>query len=253
MNNMYYNPPEDDWSPSKRNLVFAWSTHFFTASGAIWGFLSILAIINQDWIGAFIWMMASVFVDSFDGLLARRARVKEVVPEFDGALLDNMVDYLNYVVVPAIFIYSIGFVPDQLALLAAFLIMLSSAYQFCQSDAKTDDNYFTGFPSYWNILTFYLFVLNLSPWTNLVIIVSLVVLIFVPIKYVYPSRTLRFQRLTMALAVAWGLICITILIQYPDPNPTLVRITLLFALYYVGVSLLSMFTGRDLKYFRNTS
>lgn len=247
MNNMYLHPAhEDEWSPTKRNILFAWSTHIFTATGALWGFLAILAIFNQEWINFFVWMAVSVFVDAFDGLLARRARVKEVVPGFDGALLDNMVDYLNYVVVPAIFIYSYGFMPERLALLGAFLIMLSSAYQFCQSDAKTDDHYFRGFPSYWNILAFYLFVLNLAPLTNFLIIIALVILVFIPIKYVYPSRTVRYQRLTMSLSIAWGLICCAILVQYPDPDPRLVWISLLFAAYYIGVSLFSMVTSRNL-------
>lgn len=247
MNNLYYTPSqEEDWNPSKRKLLFAWSTHAFTATGAIWGFLAILAIFNQEWVAAFAWMAISIIVDAFDGLLARRARVKEVVPGFDGALLDNMVDYLNYVVVPAIFIYSYGLIPSQFALLAVFLIMLSSAYQFCQSDAKTDDHYFKGFPSYWNILTFYLFILNWSIWTNLTIVMALVVLIFVPIKYVYPSRTVRYQRLTMVLVLAWGISCAAILIQYPEPNPNLIWLSLLFAVYYIGISLISMFTGHGL-------
>lgn len=247
MNNMYYQPVhEEDLSPTKRNLLFAWSTHMFTATGVLWGFLAIMAIINEDWIGFFVWMAVSVFVDAFDGLLARRARVKEVVPGFDGALLDNMVDFLNYVVVPAIFIYSYGLMPARLALLGAFLIMLSSSYQFCQSDAKTDDHYFKGFPSYWNVLAFYLFVLNLSPMTNFLITVTLVVLVFIPIKYVYPTRTAFFQRLTMVLSISWGLICVAILMQYPSPSPILIQLSLLFVVYYVGVSLFSMFSSRKL-------
>ena len=245
MSNLYYIPPQDEeWNPSKLNLLFAWGTHMFTATGAIWGFLSILAITNQQWVAAFLWMAVSVFVDSFDGLLARRARVKEVVPGFDGALLDNMVDYLNYVVVPAFFIYYYGSIAPQLALLGAFLIMLASAYQFCQSDAKTDDHYFKGFPSYWNILAFYLFILNWSPWVNFLIIISLVVLVFVPIKYVYPSRTVRYQRLTIAMTMAWAICCCIILVQYPEPSTTLLILSFLFAAYYVGVSLFSMFTSR---------
>ncbi|MEM7126957.1 MAG: CDP-alcohol phosphatidyltransferase family protein [Chloroflexota bacterium] len=246
MNNLYYSPPqEEEWNPTKRNLLFAWSTHVFTASGAIWGFLAILAITNQQWVAAFVWMTVSVFVDAFDGLLARRARVKEVIPRFDGALLDNMVDYLNYVIVPAIFIYSYGFTPTSVSLLAVFLIMLASAYQFCQSDAKTEDHYYKGFPSYWNILAFYLFVLNLSTWANFLVIIVLVVLVFIPIKYVYPSRTVRYQQLTMVLSIVWGITCCIILFQYPEPNANLIWLSLLFAVYYVGISLFSMLTTKQ--------
>lgn len=238
---MYYQSiHEDDLSPTKRNLLFAWSTHMFTASGVLWGFLAILAIFNEDWIAFFIWMAVSVFVDAFDGLLARRARVKEFVPGFDGALLDNMVDFLNYVVVPAIFIYAFGLLPESLALLGVSLIMLSSSYQFCQSDAKTDDHYFKGFPSYWNIMAFYLFILNMAPMVNFLITIVLVVLVFVPIKYVYPTRTVRFQRLTMPLSFIWGILCVVLLLQHPNQNTSLLWLSLAFPIYYVLVSLSSM-------------
>lgn len=245
MSNLLDVVSDDEWSPNKRNLMAAWFVHIFTASGVIWGFLAILAITSQQWIIAFVWMFAAVFVDSFDGMLARRARVTEVVPGFDGALLDNMIDYLNYVVVPAIFIYSFGFLPEQFALFAVSLIMMASAYQFCQSDAKTDDHYFKGFPSYWNVLVFYLFILNLGAWVNLAIILILAVLIFVPIKYIYPTRTERYQRLTMPLALIWGVAGLAILFQYPEPDPRLVLYVVLFAVYYNGLSLYSMLPGKS--------
>ncbi|MBV7331116.1 CDP-alcohol phosphatidyltransferase family protein [Chloroflexi bacterium TSY] len=234
--------PGDDWTPSKRYRLFAWLTHVFTATGAVWGLMGIISIAQHQWMWAFVWMAAAAFVDAFDGMLARRARVKEVVPEFDGALLDNMVDFLNYVIVPAFFILEYGFLPERYALVGVFLLVLASTYQFCQSDAKTDDHYFKGFPSYWNVLVFYLFLLNLAAWTNFVIVVVLAILVFVPIKYVYPSRTERYQRLTLPLAIIWGIVCVIILIQYPNQNPWLIWISLLYALYYVGISLYSMIT-----------
>ncbi|MCB0081559.1 MAG: CDP-alcohol phosphatidyltransferase family protein [Caldilineaceae bacterium] len=236
---------EEQWSPSKRNKLFAWGTHFFTASGAIWGFLAILAITHQQWLAAFVWMAAATFVDSFDGLLARRARVKEVVPQFDGALLDNMIDYLNYVIIPAFFIYKADFLPPRFALFGVCCIMISSAYQFCQDDAKTDDHYFKGFPSYWNILAFYLLFLGLSPWVNWIITVGLAILVFVPIKYVYPSRTEQFQRVTMIMSLLWGIICITMLAQYPNEDKRLVWLSLIFAVYYIAISLHATFTRRE--------
>ena len=236
---------EEQWSPSKRNKLFAWSTHFFTASGVIWGFLAILAITSHDWLAAFVWMAAATFVDSFDGLLARRARVKEVVPQFDGALLDNMVDFLNYVIIPAFFIYEAGFLPERFAHFGVFCVMLSSAYQFCQSDAKTDDHYFKGFPSYWNILAFYLLFLGLSPWANLFITVGLAILVFVPIKYVYPSRTEQFRKATMIMSLLWGIICITMMVQYPNTDQRLVWLSLIFAVYYIAISLYATLTHRE--------
>jgi phosphatidylcholine synthase len=237
---VYFNPEEEGWSPSGREKLMAWSAHLFTATGAIWGLLALLAITNQEWIMAFVWMGAAVFVDSFDGILARRVRVKQVLPEFDGALLDNMVDFLNYVFVPAFFLYQANFLPEPISLIGATLIMLASAYQFCQSDAKTEDHFFKGFPSYWNIMVYYMFVLSLNGWVNLAIVLFCSALVFVPIKFIYPSRTEMHRGLTMALACAWGVANILILIQYPTPQPWLVLVSLLFVVYYTGMSLYAM-------------
>ena len=182
---------ESVWRPSRRQQALAWTVHAFTATGAIWGLLALLAISNDRWIEAFAWMGVAVFVDAFDGIAARRLRVKEALPEFDGALLDNILDYLNYVFVPAYFLAVAGFLPQSLRVAGAVLILLASAYQFCQSDAKTEDHYFKGFPSYWNIMVFYMFILNLPPWLNMTLVVVLSVLVFVPIKYIYPRAPPR--------------------------------------------------------------
>jgi phosphatidylcholine synthase len=238
-------PGEDSWSPSARERALAWSAHLFTASGAVWGLLSILAIARGAWIEVFWWMAAAVFVDSFDGFLARRVRVKTVLPEFDGALLDNMVDFLNYVFVPAFFLAQSDLIPTGFGTAAAVVIMMASSYQFCQDDAKTEDHYFKGFPSYWNIMVYYLFILGLSGWANLAITLILAALVFVPIKYIYPSRTAAFQGLNMAMAGTWGVVNLTILLNHPNHAPWLIWASLAFAVYYVGMSLYAMYWGRQ--------
>ncbi|MEZ4863015.1 MAG: CDP-alcohol phosphatidyltransferase family protein [Caldilineaceae bacterium] len=240
-----YNSMHEDWTPSRKTKAMAWSAHLFTATGTIWGLLAILAISNHQWILAFAWMALSVFVDSFDGLWARRVQVKSVLPNFDGALLDNMIDFLNYVFVPAYFLYESEMLPRQYALAGAVLILLASSYQFCQDDAKTEDHYFKGFPSYWNIMVYYMFILSWGGWVNLAILVLLSALVFVPIKYVYPTRTALHQRLTMTLACLWGVINVMILTQYPTPDRWLLWGSLLFVLYYCGLSLYSMFASHD--------
>lgn len=238
------NSGEANCSPTAKEKLLAWSVHLFTASGVIWGLLAILAIANQQWVMAFAWMAAAIFVDSFDGFLARRLRVKAVLPEFDGALLDNIVDFLNYVFVPGFFLAVGDILPPHIGIPAAIILMLASAYQFCQSDAKTEDHYFTGFPSYWNIMVFYMFILSLNGWINTAIVVLLSALVFVPIKYIYPSRTAMYQRVTMALAVLWGIVNIVILTTYPSHHPWLVGYSLLFAVYYIGMSLWGMWINR---------
>jgi phosphatidylcholine synthase len=186
-------------------------------------------------------MGLAIVVDSFDGFWARRVRVKEILPEFDGALLDNMLDFLNYVFIPAFFLLPSNLLPEPVALLGATLIVLASSYQFCQSDAKTDDHYFKGFPSYWNILAFYLLVMHLDPWVNFVIVVALAILVFVPIKYIYPSRTSFLQTLNLATTGLWGVIIIIIIATYPAYPQWLVWLSLIFALYYTAASLFATF------------
>ncbi|MCC6454313.1 MAG: CDP-alcohol phosphatidyltransferase family protein [Caldilineaceae bacterium] len=240
----YYDAEQAIWPPTKRQRLLAWSAHLFTATGSIWGLLTLLAITNGEWILAFGWMGAAILVDSFDGFLARQVRVKEVLPEFDGALLDNMLDFLNYVFVPAFFLSQSNLLPEPVGLLGAILILLASSYQFCQNDAKTEDHYFKGFPSYWNIMVYYLFILNLDGWVNFAVVAILAVLVFVPIKYIYPSRTNFHQALTLLLTALWAIANAIILFTYPAHSPWLVWFSLLFALYYTGMSLFATYFAR---------
>jgi phosphatidylcholine synthase len=240
----YYDVEQAIWPPSKRQKLLAWSAHLFTATGSIWALLTLFAIADGEWISAFIWIGIAIAVDSFDGFWARRVRVKEVLPEFDGALLDNMLDFLNYVFVPAYFLSQTDLLPESAKLLGASLIVLASSYQFCQSDAKTEDHYFKGFPSYWNIMVFYLFVLNLDAWVNFSVVAILAILVFVPIKYIYPSRTTFFPTLNLIATGVWAIANVIILATYPNYAPWLMWISLLYALYYTVMSLAATFLTR---------
>lgn len=225
--------------------VAAWGVHLFTASGVAWGFLALLAIQNHDWLLTFLWMAIAVAVDSLDGTLARRLQVKGALPGFDGALLDNVVDYLTYVVVPAFFLVEADLFPPQLATTGAVLILLASAYQFCQADAKTEDHFFTGFPSYWNVVVLYLFLWGLSPQVNLAIVIVLVILVFVPVRYVYPSRTQAYRHVTLAMLSVWGVLTVAALAQHPRVASWVMLGSMLCISYYVALSLyLSVGAGR---------
>jgi phosphatidylcholine synthase len=214
----------------------AWSVHLFTATGAVWGLMAIIAIIQHQWQAAFFWMGAAVVVDSVDGTLARRFEVKGMLPDFDGALLDNIIDYLTYVLIPALFLYEAGLVPDALALFSAVIMILASAYQFCQADAKTEDNFFKGFPSYWNIVVLYLFLLQTGSWINFAVILFCAIMVFVPTKYAYPSRMSRFQKLTLTLTVLWAAAILTALWQHPNLT-WLAWVSVLYLIYYIAISL----------------
>ncbi|MHC5012331.1 MAG: CDP-alcohol phosphatidyltransferase family protein [Planctomycetota bacterium] len=219
--------------PDAGRRIGAWAVHLFTAGGTVVGLLALEAIASERWREALLWMAAAMLIDGVDGTLARLARVKHVLPRFDGALLDNIVDYFNYVLVPAFFLHRAGFVPGGLLLPAA--IAIASAYQFCHREAKTEDHYFRGFPSYWNILAFYLFFLAPSPGVAAALVVALVTLVFVPIRYVYPSRTARWRAPTLVLTGLWLIATGTVLLV-PDAPAWICPASLLYVAYYVGTS-----------------
>jgi phosphatidylcholine synthase len=216
----------------------AWAVHLFTASGALWALLALDAIGRDRYAAAFIWMALALFIDCTDGTLARRARVKQVLPQFDGARLDDIVDYLNYVLVPIALVYRAGLVPDGLAgACVAALPLFASAYGFCNSEAKTPDHFFTGFPSYWNIVALYLYVLGWPLWTNVAVLLVLSAMVFVPIRYLYASRSDTLRTVTIAGGALWAISVVWLLAQFPTPSRTLAYVSLLFPAYYVAVSL----------------
>ncbi|MDQ3068577.1 MAG: hypothetical protein M3R55_02465 [Acidobacteriota bacterium] len=220
------------------NTLPAWGVHAYTASGAIMGLAGVMAAASGDYRQAFIWMFVATFVDGTDGVLARAARVKERTPQFDGARLDDIVDYVTFVFLPAFVLLHAGLLPDRIAYVAAAAMLLSSAYGFASLDAKTSDYFFTGFPSYWNIVALYLAVLGLSPWTNAAIVIALALLVFVRIGYVYPSRTPTLLRTTLALMAVWAVMLLLMIVWMPSPPRALVLASLLFPSYYVALSLL---------------
>lgn len=219
------------------NRIFAWLVHLYTALGAVTGLVTILAIDEANFRLAFFLMAIAVIIDATDGVLARTARVKEVLPWFDGALLDNIVDYLNYVIVPSLFALRANLLPVQDALWLAALPVLSSAYGFCQRNAKTADHFFLGFPSYWNIVFFYLYALKTALWINGFLILFLSILVFVPLRFIYPSRAPRFRDSTNLLGALWGGAVLYLIYRLPDPPRWLLLASLLFPAYYTVLSL----------------
>jgi phosphatidylcholine synthase len=224
--------------------LFAWLVHLYTASSAVIAFFATLAIFEYRFRDTFFWLALALAIDSSDGLLARAARVSQRIPWFNGGKLDDIVDYLTYVFVPALFVWRSLLVPATWTAPVAAAILLSSAYGFNRDDAKTSDHFFLGFPSYWNIVVFYLYVMQMSQVTNAVVLVSLAVLVFVPIRYVYPSRTPRLRGFTVACGMAWGAMLLTVLWQLPAVSKPLLWASLAFPAYYV---MLSLVVGRQRK------
>ncbi len=185
--------------------VFAWLVHMFTASGAVLALLALKAIEEEQWRLALLWLFVAIVVDGIDGWFARWARVKEQAPRIDGDTLDLVVDYLTYVFIPTVFIWRAGLVPPAIALWLAAAIQFSSLYLFARSDMKTGDNYFRGFPALWNLVAFYLFVLQAGTTAGAVVVILLVALTFAPVHFVHPFRVKDYGRWLPILATLWAL------------------------------------------------
>jgi phosphatidylcholine synthase len=224
-------------TPSLSARTLAWAVHAYTASGAVWGLLALLAILEGDYRQGFFWLALQVFIDATDGVLARAARVSEITPSFNGTKLDDLVDYLTYVFVPAVFFVHAPVLPDGVDVAIAAAMLVASGYGFSRDDAKTSDHFFTGFPSYWNVVAVYLLAWQLGPWVNANILAALVVLVFVPVRYIYPSRTTTLMGLSIALGAAWAVLMLWMIWRLPDV-PTWMRwATLVYPVYYFVLSL----------------
>lgn len=224
-------------STSPRQQLSAAAVHVYTASGAVIAFLIVLAAIKGDTTQA-LWLgLIALLIDSTDGALARRFRVSETLPWFDGRRLDDIVDYLTYVFAPILLLWTGDFLPDGTSgMILAAMPLLASSYQFCRVDAKTDDHFFLGFPSYWNVVAFYVIVFNLPAATVATILVICSILVFVPIRYLYPSRTVTFQPLTLALTGLWLVGYALVLLPLPAIRPIVANFSLLYLTYYLGMS-----------------
>ncbi|MDP3559167.1 MAG: phosphatidylcholine synthase [Legionellaceae bacterium] len=225
--------------------------HVFTASAAFVGIMSLYKIHQQDYVQALWWMAAAVFIDAIDGTFARLVGVQKVLPQIDGALLDNMVDYLNYVITPCFFLLlKSDMLLPQAQWWVILAISLSSAYQFTQADAKTSDHFFKGFPCYWNIVVFYLFLFQTNPWLNTILLFVLSVLIFVPIKYVYPSRldyltnSKKLKFLMHTCSVLYGVSSLLLLATYPNTQTLYLGISFGYIVLYCTLSLSRTFTRK---------
>ncbi len=225
-------------APRRRLLTLcAWSVHAYTALGAVLGLLSIEYAARLDFRASFAAMALAIAIDSSDGMLARAVKIRQRLPRFDGVMLDNVVDYLTYVAAPVFLMLRAGLLlPGAGGLVLGSLVMLASAYGFCQVDAKTEDHYFLGFPSYWNLVAFYLFCLHLAPVANSAIVAAFAAMVFVPIKYIYPSRTVPLRPVTVTFGIIWGVVTVAMLPMLPAVNPILLSASLSYIVYYFVVS-----------------
>lgn len=179
------------------------AVHIFTASGAGVAMLALAAAIEGDFPSVFLWLAVALLIDGVDGTLARAANVEVQVPWIDGSVLDLVVDFLTYVFVPCVALWRSDLLPRAVALPICALVVTASAIYFGDRRMKTPDNWFRGFPSLWNVLAFYLFVLAMPAWLNALLLLIATGLLFAPIVFVHPMRVRKLRRVTVAMTIMW--------------------------------------------------
>ena len=177
--------------------------HLFTATGAVFAMLAMLAAVEGKWSLMFLWLVVAFAVDGVDGPLARRYDVKENAGEIDGVLLDLIIDYLTYVFVPAYALFKSGLLPGWTGWFAIIAITFGSALYFADTRMKTRDCSFSGFPGCWNMVVLVLFALSPNFWTILAIVVALTAAMFLRLKFIHPVRTERWRVVSLPMTLAW--------------------------------------------------
>ncbi len=224
----------------------AWSVHIFTASGLIAGFLAVLAIQAQDWRVATFWMLLTLVIDGVDGTFARMANVKEVLPGIDGKTIDYVIDFCTYAIIPTYFFYMSGLVEDQYAIPASVFILLVSSIYYGRDGMVSDDYYFIGFPVMWNMVVLMMFfVFQFSSPVNIALIIFFSIIHFVPIKFVYPSRAPRLQKLTITATVVMLASLIAVVFLYPETYLWLNGLVAASILYFAVLAVYDTFIHKD--------
>jgi len=181
----------------------AWAVHLFTSLGVVLALLALVAIERGEPREALLWLLLALLIDGVDGTFARAAKVQERLPRIDGAALDLIIDYINYVFIPVLLIWHGGYLPEPLMLPLSAAILVSSLYVFARRDMKTDDGYFRGFPALWNVVAVYFFAVDPEPWVSAAVVATLVIMTFAPVHVPHPFRARDFASLLRLLALLW--------------------------------------------------
>ncbi len=190
---------------TKKNIdiILAWSVHLFTCFGLIAGFLAIISIFKNNQTSAFLFLGLALLIDAIDGTLARKFKVSVFVKNIDGKMLDSVIDFFNYIIIPSVMIYWFKFVPTPFEIIIPSVILIISAISYSNNNLMTSDNFYKGFPCIWNILLFYLYLFDLSQTYNLFLISACILLKFIPIKFVHPLRVNKYRRFSVVFMVLW--------------------------------------------------
>lgn len=236
--------PAGEASPGRK--AFAWSVHAFTSAGGVLALLALDAIHHERWTLAILWLLLALAIDGVDGTLARAAHTKTVLPRIDGEALDLIIDYLNYVFIPALLMWRAGVLPQGWGLELSALILLSSLYVFVRRDMKTDDGYFRGFPAVWNVVALYLFLLRPEPAVTASAILLLCAASFAPVHFVHPFRVTDYRPLLLGLSAAWAVATLGLLVTggSGSAGTAMLIVSLATAAGLVALGLLRSVRGR---------
>jgi phosphatidylcholine synthase len=191
----------------------AFSVHLLTASGSFLAFLSLVAAAEQQWTAMFLWLGLALFVDGIDGPIARKLQVKEILPTWSGEMLDNIIDYVTYVLIPAFALYQSGFMGAGLSFLSAAIIVVTSAIYYADTGMKTKENFFKGFPVVWNMVVFTLFVIAPGEWVSFAVVMICAILTFLPVNFLHPVRVRRLRPINLSVFGLWCALGLVALIQ----------------------------------------
>ena len=230
------------------NILLSYLVHLFTLSGVLLSFLALNASINEDLPLAFFYLAIALFVDGIDGTLARKVDVVKNTPHINGEILDNIIDFLSYVFIPAFIVFWLGFVPEGLELISAFIILIVSCYTFANNNLKTQDYYFSGFPALWNIYVLYCYLLDTTPYVNFAVLCLLAIFTFVPLKYVHPFRVNFLRKTSLFVITIWMITAIEML--YIEIHSELISQTsfslwVATNIYFMGLTIYRSFLAKS--------
>jgi phosphatidylcholine synthase len=220
--------------------VRGYLVHAYTASTLLFVALAMQWILEARFELSLLAMAATVLIDATDGALARKYRVAETASGIQGDLLDNLVDFVSYVALPALFLLRAEMLLPPVAVWLTVL-MTASVFGFARTTAKiADKGFFVGFPSYWNIVVFYLFLLETTPLVNTLVLVALSSAVLVPVRFLYLTRLPRWRSFHLTLSGVWGAACLVALLIDPGwPRIALLYASLAYVAFYVAQSLLA--------------
>jgi phosphatidylcholine synthase len=212
----------------------ALSVHLLTATGAVFAMLAMLAAVDHNWSLMYLWLVVAFIVDGVDGPLARKYQVKKYAPEYDGVLLDLIIDYLTYVFIPAFALFRSGMLPDWTGWIVILTITFTSALYFSDTRMKTKDYSFSGFPGAWNMVVLVLFVTEPNFWIILALVVTIATTMFTPLEFIHPVRTVRWRWVTLPIAFVWTIFAGIAAWQNFEAGPivtTIIAVTSIYLLF----------------------